>query len=459
MHLCLKIPFYGEDHNPLQIFLTFKAMSPQLTLQKPLQIPPQEIPSYLEQLWTENDDNSFGANTFCLLIWQPAWIEQQLTRTGNIKGPITGTHRPELIEAAREIILENHFPIGTTPFDQIVTKTLSTYKGKNLVEDLRGQHIDSSISALMPRRLITLAPTIHEKDLLETLVAAYCPLPEEGSGNSTCGDVVVLRGGLNSLDKGLEMLEDLLPKELPSWLWWNGNLDEATNLFNNLALSTRRLILDSAIGKPYNCLKVLHSKIKEGQAVNDLNWLRLRAWRETLAMVFDPPERREALINVKSLDIDIQGDHPVQGLLLAAWIADRLNWKIHKCQKTKHKEINAEFIGSNREIIKFHLVPLPIGSPNIHPGEVVGMRLICNSTKNPKKRSLCVILGAESGECMRLEAGGMASMELIEEVVPNQNNSVEMDVARLLSSSRGSTSPLLEVAAPIAHNILSMAKV
>ena len=55
---------------------------------------------------------------------------------------------------------------------------------------------------------------------------------------------------------------------------------------------------------------------------------------------------------------------------------------------------------------------------------------------------------------MRLEAGGMASMELFEEVVPIQSNSVEMDVARLLSSSRGSTSPLLSTAAPLAIQFL-----
>ena len=38
------------------------------------------------------------------------------------------------------------------------------------------------------------------------------------------------------------------------------------------------------------------------------------------------------------------------------------------------------------------------------------------------KKGVCVILGSESGECMRLEAGGMASMEVVEEVVPVQND-------------------------------------
>ena len=45
---------------------------------------------------------------------------------------------------------------------------------------------------------------------------------------------------------------------------------------------------------------------------------------------------------------------------------------------------------------------------------------------------------------MRLEAGGMADMHLIEEVVPNYLSPSETDVSHLLGSSRGNTSPLFE---------------
>ena len=45
-------------------------MSPQLTLQTPLQLPPSEIPTYLEQLWSHDEQGDKGANTFCLIVWQ-----------------------------------------------------------------------------------------------------------------------------------------------------------------------------------------------------------------------------------------------------------------------------------------------------------------------------------------------------------------------------------------------------
>ena len=114
-------------------------------------------------------------------------------------------------------------------------------------------------------------------------------------------------------------------------MWWNGRIDEAPEFLNALALPNRRLIIDTALGEPIVCLNLLIQRIQSGQAVNDLNWLRLRGWRETLAMVFDPLQRRNALDNLQKIDIDIEGSQTVQGLLLASWIADRLNWKLEHC--------------------------------------------------------------------------------------------------------------------------------
>ncbi len=430
-------------------------MSPQLTVQTPLQLPPSEIPSYLDQLWSHDKSGNKGANTFSLLIWQPAWIEQKLVRNGTIKGPIIGNQREEIIGAARKTILENKLPHSTPPLDQSVYSSLPSNKILEKFEDLRGQHVDTAISGLQPRRLITLAPTIEEGNKLETLVAAYCPLPEEGGGNSACGDVVVMRGDLISLKSSLDILEELVPEDLPSWLWWNGSLDEAPDLLEKLALPNRRLVIDTALGKPLRCLELLQEKLEAQEAVNDLNWLRLRVWRETLAMVFDPPHRRNSLANVVNIDIDIEGKHPVQGLLLAAWIADRLGWKLKNTTSKKNKLIEAKFTRTDGQIVTLRVMPLPVGNPSIHPGQIVGLRLICKPEKQ-KENDICVILASESGECMRLEAGGMASMELIEQVVPSQINSVEMDIARLLASSRGSSSPLLAAATPIAYKILSL---
>ena len=53
-------------------------MKPQLTLQTPLELPYHEISNYHKKLWISEDKDNTGANTFTLMVWQPAWLEQCL---------------------------------------------------------------------------------------------------------------------------------------------------------------------------------------------------------------------------------------------------------------------------------------------------------------------------------------------------------------------------------------------
>jgi glucose-6-phosphate dehydrogenase assembly protein OpcA len=331
--------------------------------------------------------------------------------------------------------------------------------GHQSAADLRGQVVESAISAHMPRRLITLAPTLDAGRPLETMVAAYCPLPEEGGTGAACGDAVVLRGGMGAIQQNLHLIQPLVGDDLPCWVWWNSSLDEPLDMLEALAPLPRRLVIDTSLGSPRRCLDVLVARIDAGQAVNDLNWLRLRSWRESLAMVFDPPSRRDALAHVVQLDIDVEGDHPVKGLLLGAWIADRLGWHLiashpipaDSGSSSESGGIAAEFERTDGVSVQFRLMPVPMGMPKAHPGAIVGLRLICEPTGRPQ---LCVILCSESGGCMRLESGGMAALELAEEVVPLPEEHEEMEMARLLSGGHDSTNPLLASAAPLAARIL-----
>lgn len=429
-------------------------MPAQLTLAAPLDVPPSEVSPYLERLWNQELEGSTGAATFTLIVWEPSWLEQQLVRLGRIDGPIRGLDRDDALEAAREAIQECGLPFSTAPMDPRLTWKLGSLAGKHSADDLRGQFVESAISAHMPRRLITLAATLDASLPLETMVAAYCPLPEEQGAGEACGDVIVLRGGMGALQQGLPLLQPLVGHDLPCWVWWNSSLDEPADMLEALAPPPRRLVIDTSLGNPDRCLKVLVDRIDKGQAVNDLNWLRLRSWRESLAMVFDPPSRREALAHVVQLDIDVEGDHPVKGLLLAAWLADRLGWHRVDSQSLAEGGIGAEFQRTDGASVRFRLMPVPMGHPKAHPGAIVGLRLICQP---PVGAALCVILCSESGGCMRLESGGMAAMQLVEEVVPLPEEKEEVELARLLGGGHDTTNPLLAAAAPVALDLLPQA--
>jgi glucose-6-phosphate dehydrogenase assembly protein OpcA len=432
-------------------------MAAQLTLQAPQEVPPSEVSPYLDRLWQGALEGSTGAATFTLLVWEPSWLEQQMVRTGLVEGPIRGLDREDVMVAARQAVSDCALPFSTAPCDPRLAWALGQRPGDRPSLDLRGQFVESAISVHRPRRLITLAPTIDAGRPLETIVAAYCPLPEEGGAGDACGDAVVLRGGMAALQQNLHLIQPLVGDELPCWVWWNSSLDEPHDMLEALAPIPRRLVIDTSLGEPRRCLDVLVERIRAGQAVNDLNWLRLRSWRESLAMVFDPPSRRDALAHVVQLDIDVEGDHPVKGLLLAAWIADRLGW--HRVASTaippepggSDGGIAAEFERSDGATVRFRLMTVPVGVPKQHPGAIVGLRLICEPASRPP---LCVILCSESGGCMRLESGGMASLELAEELVPLPEENEEMEMARLLSGGHDSTNPLLAAAAPLAAELL-----
>jgi glucose-6-phosphate dehydrogenase assembly protein OpcA len=431
-------------------------MAAQLTLQAPLALPPAEVQPYLQRLWSTDLQGAAGASTFTLVIYEASWLQQQLIRTGRLDGPITGLLDRSLIEQARQAVADCGLPLSTAAMDQRLAWALGQHPGQHQPEDLRGQFVDTAISEHMPRRLITLAPTLDASLPLEARVAAFCPLVDEGAGAAqACGDVVVLRGGLGSLQQGLPLVDPLVDQGLPCWVWWNSSLDEAPELLDALARPGRRLVVDSSLGAPRRCIDLLVERIQSGQAVNDLNWMRLRTWRESLAMVFDPPSRREALDHVVQLDIDVEGDHTLKGLLLAAWIADRLGWHLINSFAVDGdgagSGVGAEFQRTDGATVQFRLMPVPVGVPRTHPGAMVGLRLICAP---PGRTALCVILCSESGGCMRLEAGGMASMELLEEVVPVPDESEEMELARLLGGGHDTTNPLLAAAAPVAARLL-----
>ncbi|OOV35567.1 glucose 6-phosphate dehydrogenase [Candidatus Synechococcus spongiarum LMB bulk15M] len=430
-------------------------MVPQFTLQAPLKLPPQAVINHLEQLWRHPEEGYNGSATFTLVVWEPAWLEQHLARLGLLQDAVMGMQRPCLVDAARRAIGAYGLPSATAPLSHTLAQVLASQSGGNGVyDDLRGQAIESSISELQPHRMITLAPTINGEQPLDALVAAYCSLPEENSpGGSVCGDVLVLRGGAASIAEELDLLPRLIPSQLPCWVLWEGALGEHTDIFERLVAPPRRLIVDTALGETEPSLRILAQRIASGQAVSDLNWYRLGGWRESLAMAFDAQDRRAALGHVAQVDIDVEGDQLCQGLLLAAWIASRLQWSL----RTGHRQQDSSVYRFQRPdgiTVDLRLVSVPVGFPKPHAGSVLGLRLLC---KPPGNRELCVVLCGEASGCMRLEGGDISSRDLVEEIVPLIEGSLEVQETRALAGGHDTTNPLLATTAQLADQMLATA--
>ena len=427
-------------------------MVSQFTLQAPLKLSPHEVTDYLKQLWDYSEEGYDGSATFTLVVWEPAWSEQHLARIGLLQDAVMGMQRPCLVDAARRAIGAYGLPSATAPLSNTLAQALATQPGGNgSYEDLRGQAIDNSISELQPHRMITLAPTIDVDQPLDALVAAYCSLPEDGSSGSVCGDVLVLRGGAASISTELEMLPSLIPNQLPCWVLWEGALGEHAEIFERLSAPPRRLIVDTALGSTEPSLRILAQRIAAGQAVSDLNWYRLGGWRESLAMAFDSHDRRTALSHVAQVDIDVEGDQLCQGLLLAAWIASRLQWSLQGGHRQEDSSIY-RFQQADGAMVDLRLVSVPVGFPKTHAGSILGLRLLC---KPPGSQELCVVLCGEATGCMRLEGGDISSRDLVEEIVPLIEGSLEAQETRVLAGGHDTTNPLLSTTAQLADQMLT----
>lgn len=431
-------------------------MVPQFTLQAPLKLSPHAVIDHLKQLWEHPEEGANSSATFTLVVWEPAWLEQHLSRLGLLEDAVMGMQRPCLMDAARRAIGAYGLPTATAPLSNTLAQALAAQPGENgAYDDLRGQAIESSISELQPHRMITLAPTLDGEQALDALVAAYCSLPEENSGGgSVCGDVLVLRGGVASIAAELDLLPRLIPPQLPCWVLWEGALGEHMDIFERLAPAPRRLIVDTALGETGPSLRILAQRIAAGQAVSDLNWYRLGGWRESLAMAFDAQDRRTALSHVAQVDIDVEGDQLCQGLLLAAWIAGRLQWSLQTGRQQQRDSSVYRFQRPDGVMADLRLVSVPVGFPKPHAGSVLGLRLLCQP---PDSRELCVVLCGEASGCMRLEGGDISSRDLVEEIVPLIEGSLEVQETRVLTGGHDTTNPLLATTAQLADRMLAAA--
>jgi glucose-6-phosphate dehydrogenase assembly protein OpcA len=65
----------------------------------------------------------------------------------------------------------------------------------------------------------------------------------------------------------------------------------------------------------------------------DLQWARLRPWRESIAQFFTPAERRAFLGGISEVGIDYTGDgrgNRIAAAVTTGWVASALGWKLRR---------------------------------------------------------------------------------------------------------------------------------
>ena len=402
------------------------AATSTLALQKPKDISPSDIETELKNIWqtSEGDRNAASvqrADTFTIIIYEPEEIQQLLGTLSFYKNDIDGLHRSETREAilmaqkAYNLRLTGRVDSSTLARLREEVSKLSPEHRQLKNADIRGFNFDGPVAAQNPARVITLCPTFGGDAGVTAQVSAYCPVQKAGSSKLVCSEYITLRGSKEALEGVGDLVNSLVVKGLPKFVWWKGTPNPEQSLFQTLGLTSSCLILDSSYFSDAGAEIVKIQKlVDEHTNIADLNWYRLAPWQELAAAAFDPPERRMALKEVDIVGIDYEKGNPAQALMMLGWLASRMDWtlKSYEYEGGDYDVERVYFVGEGDRTIEAELAGIPVIDQGEVTGDLTGVRL---QSTNPQA-NCNTILCSETVGCMRMESGGSAQSSLVKEV-------------------------------------------
>lgn len=409
--------------------------TPLIALQKPKDVSIQEIEAELNQIWmSQAGDNvspvATRATTFSMVIYEPEEYQQLLAALGFYDGPIDGVHGSRTKQAVQD---------AQKAFGQVVTGRIDPEMLQLLrekVADLpteerqlsnpnsRGFSVSDAIASQNPCRIITLCPEIGGTDNVTAQVSAYCPIQKSGMSGMVCCEYITLRGSKEAIHRVGDLVVSLMIPELPRFVWWKATPNPEEALFTTLSDEAHCMIVDSSyFSAPEGEFLKIQDLIEAETYVADLNWHRLSIWQELTAAAYDPPERRDSLLEIDQVTIDYEKGNAAQAFLFLGWLASRLKW-----EPLSYEEVNQDyelkhltFRGANGKTVRAELAAIPVGDPGEIVGDLIGLRL---ASSNPCA-DCATILCSEATGCMRMEAGGSAQQSRTEQVTPMPDQKAE----------------------------------
>ena len=186
------------------------------------------------------------------------------------------------------------------------------------------------------RVILLLSEPDSSQASLDAMVTAQCHPSGRGRKQICCEQIVIQAAG-EDISRLPSLVRTLVIPDLPVFLWWRDSPDVKGALFTDFMQGADRVILDSAcLADARQGLRTLAALVEakpQKTAFSDLSWCRLTPWRVLVAGFFDVPKYRSYLARLNRVQIESVGQGssersiPAHGLLLAAWLASRLNWK------------------------------------------------------------------------------------------------------------------------------------
>jgi glucose-6-phosphate dehydrogenase assembly protein OpcA len=254
----------------------------------------------------------------------PASVSHTLRWTGDDVDLTTVDHQINELRKDLSRQLDDVSPVVTHVFN-LVVYTDSIDLAEQVAGDL------ASVSRRHPSRaIILIADRWHRESPIDAEVRLMCA-PGTRGGPPLCFEQVFVTVQGRAADHLASVVVPLLMPEVPTYLWWPGQPLFGHRLFHRLLASADQLVIDSAqFRSPGDGLNDLARLCSGRYGVNDINWARLKPWREIIAQFFDAPQLTPYAYAINSISIvfgEGEGDYErsTAGLLLMlGWVASEL---------------------------------------------------------------------------------------------------------------------------------------
>jgi glucose-6-phosphate dehydrogenase assembly protein OpcA len=217
---------------------------------------------------------------------------------------------------------------------------------------LRGHHLDASITTDVRR------------------AEMYCAVECE---------IITLHVRGKAADHLDALVDPLLVSGVPTYLWWLGTPPFRKKELLDALRVCDGLVVDSAqFEEPYHSfvglsrlLKIAHHRL----GLADLQWSRLRPWRETIAQFFSPLDRRSFLSGISEVGIDYAGEgrgNRIPATLVTGWMAAALGWNLKRAAAGAGGVVVAHYDAGGRSVeVDFRSV----AREHLAPGELGAVRI------------------------------------------------------------------------------------
>jgi len=237
----------------------------------------------------------------------------------------------------------------------------SRAKVDEVLDDVIEQH---------PARVLVLVIDQGGEPKLDAYVSTRCQLSSKGA-KQICGEQITIEAGGVAGETLASAVAPLLIPDVPVFLWWKDVPDFDDKLFQRLAATADRVVIDSTsfVHPDENFLRLAEmisapqSKVK----LSDLSWGQLTAWRTLLASFWDVPEYRTHLDQIDQLEIIYEqpdassGAITLRALLVVGWLGAQLGWQTESVEVVREDEALRFTMQTGARLVSVRLRATPTG--------------------------------------------------------------------------------------------------